>query len=238
MENIKNHTPSFYQVKRFANFDKKLKEIAQTMTFYLIKARTLQKFMICYGDDAANLRIYQTMSTPSTQRKKGKQHFFIGVVLTLMVAAALAGYFTYTRYYPSTQDSYIHANISTVSAQVNGRVNTVNITDLSLVKAGDVLFTLDKAPFQIQLDQALANLAKARQIVAIKHAPGKDDNPLIREAKANLAGAQLALKNTTVRAPASGQAVNVRLRKGDNIAAGMPLFAIVEQQNGVGSSQF
>ena len=170
-------------------------------------------------------------SAKSTRRKKGKQHFFAAIVIILIVAAALAGYFAYARYYPSTQDSYVHANISTISTKVNGQVNTVEITDLSFVKVGDILFTLDKTPFQIQLDQALANLANARQIVAAKHAPGGDDNPLIRQAKASLAGAQLALKNTIVHAPASGQLVNVRLRKGNNIAAGMPLFSIVEQQN-------
>ena len=143
----------------------------------------------------------------------------------LIVAAALAGYFAYTRYYPSTQDSYVHANISTVSTQVNGRINTVKVKDLSFVKTGDILFTLDKAPFQIQLDQALANLAKARQIVAAKKCHQvKMIIPLIRQAKASLAGAQLALKNTTVHAPVSGQVVNVKLRKGDNIAAGIPFI--------------
>lgn len=49
-----------------------------------------------------------------------------------------------------------------VYARVSGYLQSINFTDGQLVKQGDLLFTIDKRPFQVALDQAQANLAKAQ----------------------------------------------------------------------------
>jgi RND family efflux transporter MFP subunit len=49
-----------------------------------------------------------------------------------------------------------------VYARVSGYLESINFTDGQLVKQGDLLFTIDKRPFQVALDQAQANLAKAQ----------------------------------------------------------------------------
>ena len=46
--------------------------------------------------------------------------------------------------------------------RASGYLQKVHFTDGQLVKKGDVLFTIDRRPFQIVLDQARANLAQAR----------------------------------------------------------------------------
>ncbi|MBB3772826.1 RND family efflux transporter MFP subunit [Angulomicrobium tetraedrale] len=49
-----------------------------------------------------------------------------------------------------------------VYARVSGYLQSINFTDGQLVKQGDLLFTIDKRPFQVALDQAQANLQKAQ----------------------------------------------------------------------------
>ncbi|MCS0504162.1 efflux RND transporter periplasmic adaptor subunit [Ancylobacter mangrovi] len=49
-----------------------------------------------------------------------------------------------------------------VYARVSGYLETINFTDGQIVKKGDLLFSIDKRPFQVALDQAKANLDKAQ----------------------------------------------------------------------------
>jgi RND family efflux transporter MFP subunit len=49
-----------------------------------------------------------------------------------------------------------------IRARVSGYLDQVHFIDGQIVKQGDLLFTIDKRPFQISLDQARANLSQAR----------------------------------------------------------------------------
>src|SRR5471030_905051 len=49
-----------------------------------------------------------------------------------------------------------------IRARVSGSLEGVHFTDGQLVKQGDLLFTIDKRPFQNTLDQARANLVQAK----------------------------------------------------------------------------
>ena len=49
-----------------------------------------------------------------------------------------------------------------VYARVSGYLDSINFTDGQLVKKGDLLFTIDKRPFQVALDQAKANQQKSQ----------------------------------------------------------------------------
>ncbi|NWG88200.1 MAG: biotin/lipoyl-binding protein, partial [Hydrogenophilaceae bacterium] len=49
-----------------------------------------------------------------------------------------------------------------VRARVSGYLESIHFKDGQMVKEGDLLFTIDKRPFQTALDQAKATLQKAR----------------------------------------------------------------------------
>src|SRR5207247_10673713 len=64
------------------------------------------------------------------------------------------------------QDEYVGRFVPVgtveVRARVSGYLEQVHFQDGQMVKQGDLLFTIDKRPFQNTLDQARANLQTAR----------------------------------------------------------------------------
>ena len=53
-----------------------------------------------------------------------------------------------------------------IRARVSGYLDAIHFTDGQMVHKGDVLFTIDRRPFALALDQARANLAQARANLA------------------------------------------------------------------------
>lgn len=71
--------------------------------------------------------------------------------------------------YVSTDDSYVQAARTQISANVSGQVAEIAVKDNQHVAAGDVLFKLDERPFLIAVNDATAKLEQARlQIAALK----------------------------------------------------------------------
>jgi len=68
------------------------------------------------------------------------------------------------------QDEYVGRFVAVdsveIRARVSGYLDRIDFTDGQMVKEGDLLFTLDKRPFQRTLDQAVANLEQARANLA------------------------------------------------------------------------
>jgi membrane fusion protein (multidrug efflux system) len=62
----------------------------------------------------------------------------------------------------STDNAQVKTDIVSVSAQVTGPVIEVDVKNGDHVKAGDVLFKIDPAPFQVALEQAEGQLAAAK----------------------------------------------------------------------------
>jgi membrane fusion protein (multidrug efflux system) len=84
-------------------------------------------------------------------------------VLTLAVAAGGYGYWRHGKLHPSTDDAYIEANVVRVAAQVSGAITHVRVQDQEQVRAGQLLFEIDRRPFELALAQANARLQLAAQ---------------------------------------------------------------------------
>ena len=83
-----------------------------------------------------------------------------GVAVVIIVAGFV--YATGGRY-EGTDDAYTQAAGVEVSPNLAGRVIEVDVKEGQLVKAGQILFRLDPAPYDIAISQGQAQVADARQ---------------------------------------------------------------------------
>src|SRR4051812_29254213 len=83
----------------------------------------------------------------------------------LAVIAGIYLYFTGGRYI-STDNAYIKAAKTSISAEVNGRIAEVDVTNNSLVKKGQLLFKIDPETYELAVRQAEANLGTVRSNLA------------------------------------------------------------------------
>ncbi|MFW0766665.1 efflux RND transporter periplasmic adaptor subunit [Trabulsiella odontotermitis] len=109
----------------------------------------------------------QTSSAqPEHTSSKRKRNFVILFVILLLIAAGgLAWYLLYARYYETTDDAYVNANLVTLTPQIAGTVTQVTVDEGDYVKKGQPLVLLDPSDTEIALQQAEANLANTvRQV--------------------------------------------------------------------------
>jgi RND family efflux transporter MFP subunit len=131
-----------------------------------------------------------------------------------------------------------------VRARVSGYLDSVDFKDGQMVKQGDLLFTIDKRPFQNSLDQARATLNQARSNLAFTEADFQRGQQLVqdktitsqvfeqrsqayRNAQAAVAGAEAAVKQaeldlefTLLRAPINGRIGDRRVSRGNLVTGG------------------
>lgn len=89
------------------------------------------------------------------------------VVIVAAAAAAIPGYhyYRYLEGHVSTDDAYVDGTVALVSSRVAGTVTNVYVEDNWTVKEGQLLLTLDQRDFEVKVDQAQAQLERAKQSV-------------------------------------------------------------------------
>lgn len=78
----------------------------------------------------------------------------VGIIVLVMLGGALAWHIASDLMAPSTSSGSVAAFTSQISPRVAGQVAEVHVSDNQAVKAGDPLFTLDPAPFELTVRQA------------------------------------------------------------------------------------
>ncbi len=89
----------------------------------------------------------------------------IVIVAALFAIAPAIRYYNYFSTHVSTDDAYVDGTVALVSTRVAGTVSAVYVEDNWTVKRGDLLMTLDPSDYQVRVDQAQAQLARAKQTV-------------------------------------------------------------------------
>jgi membrane fusion protein (multidrug efflux system) len=91
------------------------------------------------------------------------------LVVVIVVAAAAAipafHYYGYIESHVSTDDAYVDGTVALVSSRVAGTVTNVYVEDNWTVKEGQLLLTLDPRDFEVRVEQAQAQLDRAKQSV-------------------------------------------------------------------------
>ncbi|HEY6381887.1 MAG TPA: efflux RND transporter periplasmic adaptor subunit [Pseudolabrys sp.] len=135
-------------------------------------------------------------------------------------------------------------NAVEIRARVAGYLDKVHFKDGQIVKQGDLLFTIDKRPFQNSLDQARANLVQAQSNLAFTESDYTRGQQLVRDktiteqtfeqrsqafrnAKASVASAEAAVRQaeldlefTDLRAPIEGRIGDRRVSPGNLVTGG------------------
>ena len=131
-----------------------------------------------------------------------------------------------------------------IRPRISGFIEQVHFKDGSLVKAGDLLFTIDKRPFQIAVEVAKADIARQEALLTLARSEVERAEPLAKTkvlteqvfeqrksslgvaeaqlaaSKANLKTAELNLEWAEVRAPVSGRISDRKVDAGNLVAAG------------------
>lgn len=89
-----------------------------------------------------------------------------GFIFPLVVLAAagyglhlFSDYYSVGRFLVSTDDAYVKADVSVISAKVAGYLSTVPAAENVFVHAGDLLASIDPGDYQLAVDAALAKIA-------------------------------------------------------------------------------
>ena len=114
------------------------------------------------------------------------------LLLAAPIVAIAIGLFFYLSggRYQTTDNGYIQAGLVPVAASVSGPVVAVMVHNNQHVRAGDVLFRIDPAPFQAAVDEAGAELANARTQVSSLRANYREGEAGLAAARAQLAYAE------------------------------------------------
>jgi RND family efflux transporter MFP subunit len=139
---------------------------------------------------------------------------------------------------------FVAVNSVEVRARVSGYLDGIHFKDGQTVKQGDLLFTIDKRPFQNAVDQARANLNAAKSNLAFTEADFTRGQQLVRDktitdqtfeqrsqafrnSQASVAGAEAALRTseldlefTELRAPVNGRIGDRRVSQGNLVTGG------------------
>jgi multidrug efflux system membrane fusion protein len=139
---------------------------------------------------------------------------------------------------------FVAVNSVEVRARVSGYLDGVHFKDGQTVKQGDLLFTIDKRPFQNAVEQARANVTQAKSNLAFTEADYTRGQQLVRDktitdqtfeqrsqayrnAQASVSNAEAAqrtaeldLEFTELRAPINGRIGDRRVSPGNLVTGG------------------
>ena len=100
----------------------------------------------------------QTAPAPGRNVKR----IVLMLIVPLLLLAAGGYYWLSSGNTVSTDNAAVKQDITSVGAQVSGPISEVFVKDGQQVKAGQLLFRVDPAPYRVALQQAEAQLAAAR----------------------------------------------------------------------------
>jgi len=189
----------------------------------------------------------------------GRFGWVLGRLAVTLIAVGIASVVAWQLwiYYmdaPWTRDGRVRADVVQVAADVSGLVSDVRVHDNDTVTAGQVLFRIDTARYEIALRDAQANteskLAAAqeaaretnrfRQLTSLsvsqeqqqqRSSTATQAEAAYQQALASRDLAALNLARSNVRAPVDGFITNFDMQPGDYVDAGKPLFALIDSDN-------
>jgi len=100
---------------------------------------------------------------------KFKRFFILILSLAILVLAVVLSLraWDYNERHPRTDDAISRANIIGIAPRVSGPIIKLNVSDNQFVKGGDLLFEIDPADFQLNVDRAKSALDALDQQIEV-----------------------------------------------------------------------
>lgn len=125
-----------------------------------------------------------------------KISWFVFSVLILLSIIGVIYYFLVYRYYQSTENAYVQADVTWVMPRVAGEVIELSIRDNQLVKKGESLLVLDQRDYQARYDQAKSVVALKQAALAVQEKNEISAQSSIDETNSGVAAAQAELSRS------------------------------------------
>ena len=179
----------------------------------------------------------------------------IAMTLVAVAAAIAVGMRLWQRYEvePWTRDGRIKANVVQIAPDVTGQLTHVYVHDNQQVGAGEVLFEIDRARFELALRQAEASLQAQRTALSQAQSEARRNRQLrdlvsqesaeqgqsrvdqlraaVEQAEIARDVARLNLARTRVVAGTDGIVTNLDLQAGAYVSAGRPVLALIDKNS-------
>ncbi|MBL6080338.1 HlyD family secretion protein [Belnapia sp. T18] len=178
----------------------------------------------------------------------------LALTLLAVALAGLVGWQLWDYYIlaPWTRDGRVRADVVGVAPDVSGLVAAVAVQDNQVVERGALLFEIDRARFELAVQQADAaaqlrwealqqSQRDARRVTRLDQSVVSVQTQERAVSDANQAAAayaqaiaerdlaRLNLERSRVMAPVSGTVANLELRPGDYVTAGRAVLALVDR---------
>lgn len=138
----------------------------------------------------ALIDIETTIAEAVRPPKRRLKRLILLVVVPLIAALAVGVVYLKGGRYVETDNAYVKADKVPVSAEVSGTVREVLVDENQSVNAGQPLFRLDPAPFQVAVAKAEAKLAQVRTDLAALKASYREKQAEIALARTKYAFSQ------------------------------------------------
>ncbi len=130
---------------------------------------------------------------------KGKLKYFLTSIIVLIAIIVVAiKYWDYITN-PWTRDGQVRAQVIQITPRVSGPLVNLPVVDNQFVKAGDLLFEIDRRTFEADLDQARANLDNTRDQIEALAKQVEAAQADVEAADATIKQSEAAIKGYTGR---------------------------------------
>ncbi|EQB09009.1 efflux RND transporter periplasmic adaptor subunit [Novosphingobium lindaniclasticum] len=174
-------------------------------------------------------------------------------VLVILAAAIAIWLWRHYEDSPWTRDGRVRADVVRVTPDIGGLVTSVEVRDNQTVKAGDLLFVIDRPRYSLAVEQARAAVTSAQARLGQAQREAKRDLALgdlvatetheqnvaavataraaLDQAMSALDKAKLDLARTNVHASVNGTVTNLDLHPGDYVAPGTQAMALIDSDS-------
>ncbi len=105
------------------------------------------------------------------------------IFCVILIIIAIESYFRYSALHPETDDAYLQAHFLKVSSLVAGQIKTVLVHNNQIIKKGQLLFSLNPKPFELEKQAAAAQLALVKQKITSDQSAILATEQSLKEAK-------------------------------------------------------